>query len=546
MVNPLFPNLHFEVGTRLNKRDRVEEIAIASTRGSALIFTANIITAIISIIVLTLLARLLGPIFFGQLSIVIILPSIAILFQDWAFSHALTRYIAYFQARGEPLNARNVTVVGSIFKITLGIFTFLFAFYLVDYFMIIALGRPDLVFLSRIASFTILAQALFTLNQSVMMGYDNTGRYSLNLVQNSAFRKILPLILVISGLGLFGAVVGETLGALLAGLIAILMVISIIPRDVENKSEKIRLDYNDTFKMMLVYSIPLYASFLTAGIFPQILSILAALHLDPWTLGNYTAALRLSTLMGFVSTPILIVLFPAFSKINGEKEQLDLQSLYTKGIKYSATIVVPMTALLIAISQPLVLILYGPAYYESGIYLSLILIIYFYSAIGSLVVGTFLRGQGKTKSYIMIGIILLMTGIPLALYLTPIWSVFGLIAASLIANFFAIFIPVLWVGHRYQLRPNWMFSVKIFFCSALSIILGVIPYLFLVGFNFWFAFLAILITFTITFTISFRITKPLTAQDFANLEFLLSSLGKAAIPFLYLFKVFERVVGVRK
>ncbi|RLI52460.1 MAG: hypothetical protein DRO87_13185, partial [Candidatus Thorarchaeota archaeon] len=66
----------------------ITEIAKESARGTMNVFFAQAAGGVISIIGMIVLARLLGPEDFGLIAVIMILPSLAMLFQDWAVSHA--------------------------------------------------------------------------------------------------------------------------------------------------------------------------------------------------------------------------------------------------------------------------------------------------------------------------------------------------------------------------------------------------------------------------------------------------------------------------
>jgi O-antigen/teichoic acid export membrane protein len=91
------------------------------------------------------------------------------------------------------------------------------------------------------------------------------------------------------------------------------------------------------------------------------------------------------------------MLFPAFSKLDPIKDSVDFKNVFKFSVKYGALLVVPFTFLVISLSQPAVYTLFGSQYDRSPLFLSLLAIIYLYSAFGSLSVTNLLNGQGKTR-----------------------------------------------------------------------------------------------------------------------------------------------------
>ena len=69
-------------------------------------------------------------------------------------------------------------------------------------------------------------------------------------------------------------------------------------------------------------------------------------------IGNYNLAQNFLVLITFVTSPINTMLFPAFSKFDGDTEQTTLENVYQSSVKYSTLLVMPVIAAMMALAGP--------------------------------------------------------------------------------------------------------------------------------------------------------------------------------------------------
>jgi len=80
---------------------------------------------------------------------------------------------------------------------------------------------------------------------------------------------------------------------------------------------------------MLKYGLPLSISAILGGSLTQFYNFLIAIYCTDIMIGNYQVALGFAALITFFSTPIATVLFPAFSKLNAQKETETLRNVFS-------------------------------------------------------------------------------------------------------------------------------------------------------------------------------------------------------------------------
>jgi O-antigen/teichoic acid export membrane protein len=519
-------------------RSNVEEVARASSTSVVHIFAGTLASGVLSAIGLSILGRLLEPRLFGQIALIMVLPTLAVLVQDFALSHAITRYVALYFAKQDVERVRNVVYVGLTSKAFLAVSVTLASLVAAEAFSSNVLLNPSLAPLVRLAVWSILGQSIISSAASVLIGMDKSARYGFILVTSVGLQALLPAILVFGGLSLEGAILGQTSGALLAGLIAVLLLKGQIPSKKDGRKGTPKASRTH-LGMMIRYGVPIYVSSLASGFTTQVLYVVAAVFLSLTTLGNYYAAVRLGGFVTFLSIPIMTGLFPAFSKIDHASK--DLQALYTQGIKYTTLVAIPLTALLMVLSEPLVLLFYGSAYREAPAYFAISLVVYFYSAIGSLVIGSFLRGQAKNRPYLMMHVVLSVAGITLAFLLTPYLGAYGILISILASNLLLVLSGVLWIAWKYQFRPQLKPSAKILASSVISMLGSGLVLLLLSSVELWLRVLLSAATFSLLCFVSLGLLRPLTAQDFANLRSLLSGFGGISKIAFFLLSALEKL-----
>ena len=159
-----------------------------------------------------------------------------------------------------------------------------------------------------------------------------------------------------------------------------------------------KLEFTKTVKTMLKYGLPVSDRSYFVGFLTQFYSTIMAIFVtDNALIGNYSVANNFVVLITFFATPVTTMLFPAFSKLDAKKDKEVLKNVYQYSVKYAALIVVPVTAMVMALAQPAINTIFEGKYAQAPLYLALLSGIYLLSALGSLSTGNLINGQGYTK-----------------------------------------------------------------------------------------------------------------------------------------------------
>ncbi len=221
---------------------------------------------------------------------------------------------------------------------------------------------------------------------------------------------------------------------------------------------------------MLTYGTPLSLSAIISGFQGQYYAFLLPIFYvtDNIAIGNYGIASTFVVLISFFATPITTMLFPAFSKLNPQKDKETLQNVFQYSVKYAALLVVPVAALVMCLAEPAVSTLFGQTYSSAPLFLALLALTYFLPAFGSLSTSNFISSQGKTTFILYLTLLSAAIGLPLGYILIMQFGVLGLIITTLITGILSTIIPLYWIKKHYNLTVDWRSSAKILLSSSVA------------------------------------------------------------------------------
>ena len=176
-------------------------------------------------------------------------------------------------------------------------------------------------------------------------------------------------------------------------------------------------------------------------------------------------------LITFFATPVTTMLFPAFSKLDSQKDGELLKNIFQYSVKYAALVVVPVTAMVIALAQPAIGTIFQDRYAQAPLFLALLSITYLYTAFGSLSAGNLINGQGYTTFNMKLAILTAAIGFPLSFVLISQFGVIGLIVTTLTVSLPSLFISLRFIKKHFGVSVDWVSSAKILFSSAVAAIL---------------------------------------------------------------------------
>ena len=520
---------------------KATEMARVSAKGGFHLLWGIVLSTVISAVGTIFIARLLGSDNYGLYAIALAAPNLISTFRDWGITTAMVKYSAEYNSENNVAKIRSVFVSGLLFEIILGLSLSVVSFALSG-FLATTFNRPAITPLIQIVSFFILTGALITAATSAFTGMETMHLNSIMLIIQSIAKTALILSLVLFGLSTLGAVTGFTIATLIAGLTGMFLMFTIyksLPKPTNGKIEIITIT-----KTMFKYGLPISIGGIITGFLAQFYSYILAIYVsNNAIIGNYNVALNFVVLITFFSLPVTTMLFPAFSKLDAQKDQALFENVFQYSVKYASFIVVPVTAMVIALAQPGIGTIFGNKYGEAPLYLTLLSITYLYTAFGSLSAGNLINGQGYTKFNLRMSILTVAIGFPLSFILISNFGVLGLIVTSLVVSLPSLFLSLRFIKKRFGISLDWVSSGKILLSSGLA---AIISYFLISQLTFSNPIKLIigLIAFLIVLIVTSLLTQTVTQGDISNLREITNGLGILRKPLNIIINLLEKLMKI--
>ncbi len=523
--------------------DKALEMGKTSTVGSVQLFLGTSISTIIRALGAIVLGLYILPGDYGLYAIALIPGTTLALLQDWGIGSAITRYCAKFRATNELGEQRKVVIAGLIFEVVTGLAFAIVSLLLANFFASTIFGKPETAFLITLVSVTMLSGAISTGVSAVFTGFEQMKLNSyLTLIGAIVYSSLAPL-LVFLGYGAVGAIIGFTLSSVVQGILSVVFLYSFTLRKLSG-SKITKSEIVCTLKSMLSFGVPLGFSSIVSNLGSPFFSFLMASYVSVVAIGNYKIAGNFLVLLTFLTSPISVVLFPAFSKLDPQRENNLLKTVFASSVKYTNLLLVPATMAMFILATPLIGTLYGDRWPFAPSFLALMAVFYLLSLSGLRSLGSLLSAIGETRLLLEMAALSLIISIPMAFLLVPWLGIIGMIVGLQVAAFPSTFIGLYLIWKRYGAKADFGASAKIFLASALG---AITVYVFLMFFSlgYWLSLVVGLVLFLAVYLISAPLIGAITISDITNLRTLFSGLGIISKLLEIPLKILEKIVIVR-
>ncbi len=523
--------------------DKALQMGKSSTAGSFFLLIGVVASTVIMALGTLVLAGLLSADDLGLYSIVLIPSTMIAFFRDLGVNSAMTQQIASLREAKKFDEVRNVIYAGVIFEIISGLLLSLICFAVAQPLAII-LNRPEAASLIAIMSVSIFASSLFSAASSIFIGFEKMTMNSFTQILQSIIKTALGPMLVLLGIGVLGAVLGTIVSVTVGGVTGILIVYFVLFRPL-HKSKVNRSEIKNSLFSMLKYGIPLTMSNIVVGVLPQVFAFFMALYASNNMMGNYAAATYFAVIVTFISFPISTALFPAFAKLNPEKEPDLVKTVFSTSVKYTAILLVPTTMLLITLAVPLVNTLFPqngiwqslfvvgaePKFPYAPLFLIVSSIANLFVLFGNVSLATFQIGIGKTKQIMKQSLLSFAISLPFSYFFITymatfgdVYVVIGGITSVMVSTIPGMIWGLIWVWKNYHVKADFKNSGKIFVASTIASLAGA-AFLLLVNAP----YVVLLVLGALIFLLSYLVGAPLIGavnrMDIDNLTLMCSGLG---------------------
>ncbi len=449
--------------------DEITQIARDSARGGFSLFLGDASSTAILAVGSILIARFLGPAGYGLYSLALVVPALLVSLISLGIDEALVRFPAKFKAEGRDELVARILRSSLKFRLLTGVTMSLIGITFSDILATHLLNRPEMGFYVKLASFIILFQSLFGSAYHALVGLGRADRSALLKGFMSVAKTLSAPVLVVLGFGVGGAILGHVLGYAVAGGAGLFLLFRSL-RFFESKSgsEKSGGHFIRDLKLMIGYGSPLYFSSLLSMLMAQFQLILLAYFVSNTEIGNFNAAVNLTTLLTVLILPIATALFPAFSRLDTASKRAELEKFFGLSIRYTSLLIVPASVAVMVLSRDISRIVYGPSYGFTPIFLSLYVAVFLFLGLGYQILGSFFNGVGATKLTLRTNLINMGVFVPLASLLVPIYGVLGLIFSFLVSTLVSTLYGLSLVRKKFGISFKPIGLPGVYAASALS------------------------------------------------------------------------------
>lgn len=524
---------------------KVAGMAKSSAKGGFKLFIGVSISSIFTALSLIIVLRLFGnPDAYGIITTALIFPTMLNLFKGWGITSAMVKYLAQDRSEKKASESRKIMVSGAVFHLVMGLLFTLLCYFLSDFLANDVFMLPEAKVLIEVASLTIIGDSFMKISQSTFVGFEQMEYYSLTQILNSCIRLLLAPLLVFMGFSVFGAIVGQIVAQITAGVCGMIIFYFKFYR-IAGKESTTKTDLTKTLKMMLKYGLPLSVTAISVGFLPQFYNTLftqSFLNYET-ALGNYQTAVNFTVVITFFTVPITTVLFPAFSKIKGKAEKGILNTVFQTSVKYGALLTVPVTLMVMVLSEQIVFTVVQTTYSDAPFFLTLYALYFLYVAIGSLSIAGFLNGQGKTNVTMRMSFITLFCGLIIGFIFIPLFGIVGLIFANTVSGVPSILLGLYWIKKHFDATIDWKASAKILLASLMA---TVVTYFVVDQLHLSNVVELIIggVTFLLVYFVAAPMIRAVDKKDVENLREMLSGLGPFSPIFNLPLKVIEKLLDV--
>jgi stage V sporulation protein B len=439
---------------------------LGSARGSYVLMVGQVIATTINALTVIWIARVLGSTAYGEYTIAFFPISIALLFQDLGMNSSLMRFCSLYRHEKQDEELKSVVMTGLIFSIVTSLVISGIIFVFAEPIALIYLKRPELTPLVRAASLAVLGGGgLVTTIQAIFVGYEIMRLRSFLQVFWSITRTLLSVTLILLGMGAFGAVLANTISQILAGLVGLFLLFIFIKFKNNSKGS---FSW-EMLKKFLSYGIPLSMGTLLQGILNQIYNYIMALYIATELIGNYGAAASFGILVAFLTEPIATALFPLYSKF--KKGDPELKAIYQTAVKYTSLATLPISLVIVAVSNPLTRILFGANDYPYvPLYLSVYILNYAWEGLGGISLINLIRGIGESRVSFRSSILTFTTGLILALILVPRFGMVGLLITIVLESRGGWIYNTWWVKRELGFTVDWQSTFRLYLVGFIAFV----------------------------------------------------------------------------
>lgn len=386
----------------------MSELGKTIAKNASVLMGSQLTTWVLTLLLTFFLTRYLGPEGIGTYRLALSIWAIMAILNGFGMDKLMTKEIARDRSQTAVLWGNSMVLRTMLYVISFGI---VFAYVtVVNNIATTPKYSDEAILVIGIIGLAYLFVQYGTASRAALEGLERMSAISLGDIASKALTTLVTLVLIVTKQGILPISAVIIAGSLVSWLIQYRAL---------RKLEPVRLQFDPkvAFRMLkdgspylLVYGIQI--------IYVQVDIIVISLLVDETTIGWYGAADTLFATLLFVPTVFMTAVFPALSRLHAQEDG-NMSQIMGRSFDLLLLLSVPIGLGVFAIAQPLVVLLFGEQFVNSGAVLmvyGLVLILTYQN----ILIGTFLIAADRQNSWSLVMGLATLATIPLDLILIPL------------------------------------------------------------------------------------------------------------------------------
>ncbi|MFA6190590.1 MAG: flippase [Candidatus Staskawiczbacteria bacterium] len=387
------------------------------TKNVSVTFFIRVATALITVIITVIMARVLGPTGQGIYSVAVLFPSLLLIFTGFSLNSTVT----YFLGKGE-YPQKQVIGTSVILNLLVSFFTILIGFAVIFFFG--GFFFPDIENVYLFLSLLLVPLNLFfSLGCQIFLGLQKFNKYNfISFFQSAIFLIFVTILLLTMHFGVTVTILSQIISYFIAIIILLFLIIKEI-KGIDFKLSKVYL------KEYFLYSVKSHLGNIFDFLHSRIDLFLINLFINPFSAGVYFASVRLVEGVWLFSGSIGTVLFPRLVSEKDPQKLKEFTPLICRNVLFFSTIII---IFLFIVSGWLITFLYSDNFSGAIMPFRILLVgILSISGFGILASDLAARGKPMINTY-AIGVSAILN-IILNLFWIPKWGINGAALATTVS-----------------------------------------------------------------------------------------------------------------
>jgi len=422
--------------------------AASLARGTTLLLIQGLVTTLVGIAGFAFVARMLTVEEMGAVVGLVLVSGMAGQLIDLGLSSAVTKYVA--ESRGKGSGYSKFILTGLMSKACLGILAGGIVLVSSQSLSLLLLRSAAYADAFRLIGLDIMFAVLNAILNSSLLGLARIPVMVALSISSAVVRQTVAVVMVMSGWGLNGYVVGWLLGDLVYAVVGLLYLALGGHVKVSDATT-----FTKTFRQLLVFSWPLYVNGLVSYAYSMLDKIILLAYLSLAEAGVYNVANTAFGVIMMVPSAIGTVLFPFYAERTGSNEHETIRGGAKAASRYVSLVYSPIGIGAAAVANAAISLLAGQSYEKGDVLLGTLSLFSVLTCSGA-ALGGLMLSYGMTNYILLINLASILGGFASSIILAPWLGSLGIALARGItmAVSFLLTIAILRGKHGIELNTR--------------------------------------------------------------------------------------------